>query len=274
MSTITTHPKQPFSAEDTAAIKEDFFRDGFRFIPDILSSEEVEALKAAVDRVFDDPSRANRYSQDSAPINDIVAVRLFETDPIFEEMLTREPIISLAESILGTNCHLIAQNVVRNGYNEALDGFHADDALFFPVPEGVERHDPRLQMPVYIMTVQIPLTDVPSIEYGPTEYVPGSHYAGRWPSDPQSPTFDGNEPIQMLCKAGDIYLHNGQCWHRGTPNLTQTTRYLFQLSYAVRWVSQRFYPFVLYKLPEHVLANTDERRRRVLGAHPGHGGYG
>ncbi|MCA9002000.1 MAG: hypothetical protein KDB61_08760, partial [Planctomycetes bacterium] len=69
------------------------------------------------------------------------------------------------------------------------------------------------------------------------------------------------------------YLHNGQCWHRGSPNRSDRTRYMFQLSYAKRWVSQRFHPFVNYELPARVVARADERRRRVLGMHP-MGDYG
>jgi ectoine hydroxylase-related dioxygenase (phytanoyl-CoA dioxygenase family) len=129
-------------------------------------------------------------------------------------------------------------------------------------------------MPAFIMTVQFPLTDIDSLENGPTEYVPGSQYSGRWPNDKFSPQFEDQDPRPMLCKAGDIYLHNGQCWHRGVPNRSDRMRYLLQGTYSVRWVSQRFYPFGLYRLPQHVIDNADERRRRVLGIHPGHGGYG
>ena len=42
-------------------------------------------------------------------------------------------------------------------------------------------------------------------------------------------------------------------------------RYLLQLHYGRRNVAQRFYPFVNDRLPEHVLARPDERRKRVLG---------
>ena len=45
------------------------------------------------------------------------------------------------------------------------------------------------------------------------------------------------------------------------------------MAFSARWVSQRFYPFVNYRLPEHVLARADDRRRRVLGFHP-KGAYG
>jgi ectoine hydroxylase-related dioxygenase (phytanoyl-CoA dioxygenase family) len=168
---------------------------------------------------------------------------------------------------------LIAQNAVRNPPGSAIDTFHADEEPIFPVADGMDRHDPRLIMPVLILTVQIPLTDIPGDDYGPTQYVPGSHYSGRQPNDTSKPLFEGRGPVSILSKAGDIYLHNGQCWHRGAPNTSERTRYLLQLHYGTRNVAQRFYPFVNYQLPEHILARADERRKRVLGLHR-KGAYG
>jgi ectoine hydroxylase-related dioxygenase (phytanoyl-CoA dioxygenase family) len=259
---------EPFDAERTKQLIDRFNRDGFVHIPNVLSSEEVEALKRAADRVFADPrwdEHDNLYG--------FVAVRLFETDPVFEEMLTREPIISLVEEILGKDCHLVAENLVRNEPGKAIDRFHVDDLLIFPLPPEILRFDPRITMPVHILTVQLPLTDIPSVEYGPSEYVPGSHYSGREPDDPHQPVFEGRGPVPVLCRAGDVYLHNGQCWHRGAPNRSDRLRYLFQLSYSRRWVSQRFFPFVNYQLPQGVYERADDRRRRVLGFHR-KGAYG
>lgn len=261
----------PYSAEAMERQKKAFFRDGFLLIPDVLDSREVEALKTGIDKVFADErwERSNNVYGKSK----FVAVRLFETDPVFEDMLTREPIISLVENILGPDCHLIAENVVRNAPGQSISKWHADDAVVFPVGEGMDRHDPRMTMPVFILTIQILLTDVPSLEYGATQYVPGSHYSGRNPPKEEPLTFEGREPVTILGKAGDIYLHNGQCWHRGSPNTSTHTRYLFQITYGQRWVSQRFYPFVNYQLPAHVLERADERRKRILGIHP-KGAYG
>ena len=123
------------------------------------------------------------------------------------------------------------------------------------------------------MTVQILLTDVDTMEDGPTQFIAGSHYAGRGPNDPKNPTFEGRGPVSIFGKAGDIYLHNGQCWHRGAPNTGTRTRYLLQNAYCQRWVAQRFYPFMNYRMPDDVLEGADERLLRVLGKHP-KGPYG
>ncbi|MCC6445058.1 MAG: phytanoyl-CoA dioxygenase family protein [Armatimonadetes bacterium] len=269
MPTAIISDALPYTPEEVARHRTAFHRDGFLPIPGVLEPQEVEALKSAVDRVFADA----KWRENHNIYGDFVAVRLFETDPVFEDMLTREPIIGLVESILGGDCHLVAQNVVRNAPGQAIDSFHVDDVLYFPIGEGMARHDTNLTMPVHILTVQILLTDVPSVEYGPSQYIPGSHYSGRHPDDPRNPSFEGKPIVSVLGRAGDIYLHNGQCWHRGAPNASDRVRYLFQLSYGARWVSQRFYPFVNYQLPRHIHDRADERRRRVLGFHP-KGAYG
>jgi hypothetical protein len=259
----------PFSAEETERIKQDFFRDGFRRIPGLLEPDEIEALKAALDRVFEEP----RWVENGNVISPFIALRLFEADPIFEDLMTREPLISLAESILGADCHMLAENAIRNAPGQAIDAFHVDDSVIFPVPEGRERHDPRLQMPFLYFNATYLLTDVPSDEYGPTQYIAGSHYSGRHPNDPRDPQFEGRKPVSLLGKAGDLYLFNGQGWHRGAPNTSDQTRYLVGVAWARRWIAPRLFPFVTYRVPDHVLARADERRRRVLGFHP-KGAYG
>jgi len=259
----------PFEIEQMKQIEENLVRAGFAMLPGVLQPVEIEALRAALDRLFDNEAYRESYNLQG----EFIGLRLFETDPIFVDMLTREPFISLAEHILGPDCHLMAQNALRTAPGQAIDTFHVDDTLIFPVPDGVERHDARLRLPVFYFNLSFALTDIPSVEYGPTQYIPGSQYSGRYPNDPFEPTFEGREPVSLLCKAGDAYLFNGQGWHRGAPNTSNQTRYLFGMTFSKRFVAQRFYPYVTYQLPQHVLDRADERCKRVLGFHP-KGAYG
>jgi ectoine hydroxylase-related dioxygenase (phytanoyl-CoA dioxygenase family) len=189
----------------------------------------------------------------------------------------REPIISLVEALCGKSCHLMANNAVVNAPGQAISTWHVDRdsdcTVEFPCPPGMARHDPRYVLPVLRLTVQIYLTDVLTVEDGPSQYIPGSHYSGRDPDTQENLTFEGRGCESVLGRAGDIYLHNGQCWHRGAPNLGKNTRYLLQMSYCQRWVAQRFYPFIDYKMPEHVWEGASDRLQRVLGRHP-KGPYG
>ncbi len=262
----------PFNPEKSKEILDTFARDGVVLIPGVLSQEECAALRNHIDASYLDPKQPNHYTPNSN-----ILVRMFESSNLMRDLLIREPIISLVETVLGAQCHLMAQNVVRNGRGWAIDTFHADVdtdcGLEFPLPPEIPRHDPRLKLPVFRMTVQIMLTDCDQEQYGPTQFVLGSHYSGRHPSDPQKPSFEGRGPTNVLCKAGDIYLHNGQAWHRGAPNNSDRTRYLLQLAYCQRWVSQRFFPFIDYKMPPHVWEGANDRLQRVLGRHP-RGPYG
>ena len=254
--------------EEISIHRDSFNREGYVHLPEVLASVEVAALKSRIDQAFEDPAcqaEDRRYGE-------ISMVRLFELDQLFRDMLVREPIIDLIEAILGDNCHVIANNVVRNPPGTAIDTFHVDDVVWFPLPDGIDRHDPRIIIPG-VITVQLPMTEGPTAEHGPTQGVPGSHYSGRQPNDPTTPEFEDCGVHSILCKAGDAYLQHGQVWHRGAPNRSDQTRYLLQQCYAPRHVAQRFYPFLNYAMPKHVLEGADERMLRLLGRHP-KGAYG
>jgi ectoine hydroxylase-related dioxygenase (phytanoyl-CoA dioxygenase family) len=253
---------QPFSKEETARIVEQFERDGYIHLGNLLTTEEVQGLRERIDCVFDDPTSEQTHHN----LAGWMLIRIFERDNMFRDMLVREPIISLMEAMLGPDCHLINDGVVRNDPGQALSQWHVDDTVYFPISPGMQRHDPRLKMPIFAINVQIALSDVPSDEYGPTQVVPGSHYSGRYPEQ-QNPTFEGQGPVSIYTRAGDVYLQNSQVWHRGAPNTSNRRRYLYQLAYSPRFMSQRFYPYLNYRMPDHVLEGADERLLRVLGKH-------
>ncbi|MCJ8331162.1 MAG: phytanoyl-CoA dioxygenase family protein [Lentisphaeria bacterium] len=169
----------PFNTETTQTIVDQFNRDGWIHLPGVLTGEEIAALTEGIDAVFDDPNAEETNNVYDA----FSAVRLFERDAMFRDMLVREPVISLAEKLLGDDCHLIADGVVRNRPGEAVNHWHTDDLLIFPLPDEIPHHDPRMNIPNMIINFQFMLTDVPTIEYGPTEVVPGSHYSGRRPEN-------------------------------------------------------------------------------------------
>ena len=271
VATQTREAAQPFSAEQTKEIIDRYNRDGYVHVPGVLTPGEVAAIKEAADRAFADPKAVANHNVSSP--NDLAIVRLFEFDPLFVRLLTREPVISLMEALLGPQCHIIANNLVRNKPGVAIDSFHVDDVLWLPLPPEIPRFDARMTMPNYIVNAHFPLTDVPSDEYGPTQVVPGSHYSGRNHNDPKNPTWEGRGPVSMLARAGDMYLQHPQAWHRGAPNTSDRVRYLYQQAWGMRFISQRFHPFLNYRMPEHVLEGADERTLRVLGKHP-RGAYG
>ena len=236
MDSTTTLPAEPLDAQTTARLVEQFHRDGYTHVAGVLTPEEIASLIEASDAIFADPQQMQKHAHGFP----FVAARLYEGPLVFRQMLTRQPILGLVEAILGPGCSVVGLNTIRNPPEVAISRWHVDDVLEFPLPPDVPRHDPRIRLPVLWLSVQVPLTDIESVEYGPTQFLPGSHYAGRHPNDPDNPTFEDREVVSVLCKAGDIYLQNHQCWHRGAPNSSDRTRYLMQLQFGTRWAIRRF----------------------------------
>lgn len=232
-------PGQPFDEERTRQITEEFFREGSVVVPNVLSPEEVTALREQTDDYF--------LRRETIPPQHVSYVygafvlrRGAELDPLYAAIVTREPIHSLVTAVLGPQPRFNALNVIRNEPGQAISRWHVDDVLEFPLPEDIPRFDARIRMPVLWFTVQVALSDISDLAHGPTQYVPGSHYSGRHPVSQEDPVFEGQGPQPIFCRAGDIYFTNHQTWHRGAPNTSDRIRYVMQLQYATRWADARF----------------------------------
>ena len=230
---------ESLSGEKIRRIVEEFSREGCALVPGVLSSAEIEAIRDVADDVALHPERYPAKHVSYA--GDAFVVRhAREVDPIFDDVVTREPIRGIIEAVLGPGAVFNAMNVIRNEPGQAISVWHVDDVLEFPLPEEIARFEPRIRMPVLWLTVQCALSDIDAIEHGPTQYVPGSHYSGRHPVSQENPAFEGRGPVSVLCKAGDAYLTNHQCWHRGAPNTSDRVRYVMQIQYARQWADGRF----------------------------------
>ncbi len=271
-------PGERFTDSETELIRRSFQRDGYYEFGPLLDDDEVEALRVEMQRKWDDP-RMHEPARDQ--IRGTSLMRMFEYSYAFRDLIVREPFASLAESILGEDCHCMSQNALYTPPNpkavaDGPGGWHLDDLVHFPLPEDVPRHDPAVPLPCFVMQTFTPLTDVEEIHYGPTQVVPGSHYAGRQPHLPHEqdrPQFDGLGPHSFLTRKGHAYMFNNQVWHRGAPNASDRTRLMAGVTYSKRFISQKFYPFIDYRMPDHVWTEASPRLERMLGRHV-KGAYG
>jgi hypothetical protein len=227
----------PANEQVLPQLAEAFLREGCVVITGVLSADEVVTLRAKVDEFAANPATPKKHISYAG--STLILRRCHEMNPAFEAITTRAPVRKIAEAVLGPDPRFNAMNVIRNGRGQAISRWHVDDVVEFPLPPQIRRFDPRMRMPVFWMTIQIALSNIDSIEHGATQFVPTSHYSGRLPEG-DDPVFEGQRPVAILCKAGDLYLTNHQCWHRGAPNLTDQTRYLMQVQFAQRWADARF----------------------------------
>ena len=261
---------QAFDEETTRKIVDQFSRDGYYFMENVLNVEEIDALRDGMERKWNDP----RIQADEAGdhIRGISMMRMYEYDRNFLDLIEREPIVSLAEAILGEDCHMMSQNALRYEPGQG-GGWHLDDRIHFPLPDGVPRHRGDIPIPCFVINVMIPLSRADSIEYGVTQVIPGSHFAGRNPNDRENPTFEGRGPVSLVANPGDVYMFHNQVWHCGSRNNSDQVRYVGSVVYSQRFIAQRLYPFIDYRMPDHVWEDAGPRLQRLLGRHE-KGAYG
>ncbi|MBP6506213.1 MAG: phytanoyl-CoA dioxygenase family protein [Opitutaceae bacterium] len=257
----------------TPALVAQFQRAGFLVAPDVLSPAEVAKLRAGIERVFSTPSpEAALYHSE-----EIWRPRMFEQGEEFEALIDHPGVAQFIDHLLGEDCHIIANNALRTTPGKTISGWHADECVRFPIPREVML-DPRIEMPPYIINTHYYLADVDE-EVGPTQFIPGSHRSGRMPDATDmdadgNPAWNGQGVVSATGQAGTCVLWNDQVWHRGGPNVSNgRIRWAVQKAFARRWISQRFYPFVNYRMPEAIIARATPRRKRLLGFH-GIGAYG
>jgi hypothetical protein len=213
-----------------ARLVAEFHRDGFAVVRGVLSRDECAYLCRRTDELKDDPVIKEQLKHGYS----FVLANPLLYDRTLAVLFEREPILSLVRAVLGPECRFCGQSVIYNQPGEAVSFWHVDDCnkLEMPLPDDVPRWPEGAQLPVHWLSVQIALTDILTLEDGPTEVVRGSHYSGRLPTSQETPFFEGRGAEPIFCHAGDIYLFNHQVWHRGRPNLSDHTRYLLQLQYA------------------------------------------
>jgi ectoine hydroxylase-related dioxygenase (phytanoyl-CoA dioxygenase family) len=244
-----------------------FHRDGFVFIPDVLPPDTVRALREDLDRIL--PARGERMEH---------ATRLFERSAANLALFDLDPVVSLAEAIIGEDeshgaesCHVVMNNSFRVRDGGGISGWHQDDSSHYKVTHG--EPPTNVHLPCLMLTANYYLTDVPTLENGPGQAVPGSHLFGRKPPADLAGTPWEQRVHSCLGRAGGVMVFNNQLWHRGAPCTAKEPRVITQVGYGRRFIGHLYHPFMNYQMPEHCYAGADARKRRLLGFKP-HGAGG
>lgn len=245
---------------------EQFHRDGFLFLPNVLPPDWVAELKADLDRTLDGKAPFD-------PTKEVIELhaRMFEVSPANLRLFDLEPIVTFAETLIDTVTHVVHNNSFRTPPHGGISTWHQDDPPHYIVTHG----DPptNVRLPVLLFTANYYLTDLDAVAQGPMQLVPGSHLFGAAPPRDLTGTPWEEQIVSTLGPAGSVTLFNNQVWHRGAPNTSDRTRYMTQVSYARRLVGHKYHPFMNYQMPEHVYRDANPRLRRLLGFLPS-GAYG
>ncbi|MDA0989445.1 MAG: phytanoyl-CoA dioxygenase family protein [Verrucomicrobia bacterium] len=256
-------------SDDTlAAWIAQFHRDGFLFLEDVLHADVVKALKADLEASLggENTNGTNIYGMQ-------IQMRMFESSRANVDLFDLEPIVTFAEKLVAPNCHVFHNNSFKTERGGGISGWHQDDDPHYIVTDG--QPPTNVHLPVMFFTANYYLTDVDSIDHGPTQLVRGSHLLGSLPPKSKGAThgepdaLDGtpyeDRVFSCLGKAGSVILFNNQVWHRGAPNQSDRVRYITQVSYGRRIIGHKYKPYMNYQMPEHVYAGANARRMRLLG---------
>jgi ectoine hydroxylase-related dioxygenase (phytanoyl-CoA dioxygenase family) len=243
---------------------EQFHRDGYLLLHNVLRPEQIATLKADLDRELE----ANDEAGDGTIQ---LHHRMFETSRTNLELFDMEPIVSFAEALVEKNCHVTHNNSFRVQPGKGITTWHQDDSPHYIVTQGEPPVNVRL--PVLLFTANYYLTDVEAPEYGPTEVIPGSHLFGTSPPPSMENTPYADCAVSCCGRAGSVIMFNNQVWHRGGPNRSDRVRYMTQVSYGRRIVGHMFKPFMNYVMPAHCYEDASPRLKRLLGFLPS-GAYG
>lgn len=203
---------------------EDFQRDGFVVVPDLLTADELDRFGAAVDEAVARRSRSDtrtlaeksRYEQS-----------FIQCQNLWEDCEDVRP-LTFHPAIAGTAARLLAVDAVRIWHDQAL----------YKEPGGRET-DPHQDLPYWpivetsTITAWIPF-DGSSLESGAMGYLPRSHrlglrefvdiFSGSGDDPLARRELEGTAPVFVEVPPGSVAFHHGLTFHLAKPNLTGTVR--------------------------------------------------
>lgn len=255
----------PLIAFDTLADQtEALYRDGYAYLPNVLTPQRVAKLRDHMDALMPIPESfdKNGLPEDLGYVNKHIN-NAFNRHPHFLQFLDCPGIIEIAEAIHGSDCHCIGMTAWLTGPGRPDQKLHTD-WLPLSLPEDILA-DTRVRLPIFITTAHFYLDDITEA-IGPTNFIPGSHLSGRNPNG--DTTWKGQTEKSIMCNAGDVVIFRSEVWHRGTANTSDETRYLLQVHYAKRMIAQKYPPYLnRFQFAPKILARATSRQRRLMGDH-------
>ena len=220
-------------------------RDGYVIIENVLSPDEVQAIRDALG-----PHLTKRGRNDFEGLHSHRVYALIDKAPEVFGPLAAHPLsLAFVERELGPTCLLSAMLAIQLLEGETVQDWHSDDEQIL-VPR------PR---PAYGVSTFWAIDDTTEAN-GATEIIPGSHL---WGADHPRPDRDNADGIKATMPSGSLMVAKGTLLHRGGANRTPEPRLIITPQYCPGWA--RPLENMLLATRKEVVRDLPKRVRELLG---------
>jgi ectoine hydroxylase-related dioxygenase (phytanoyl-CoA dioxygenase family) len=254
---------------------EQFEEEGYVTFDNLLSAQQIEAVREALAPYFD-LQRTGRNNFEGMKSNREYA--LLAKGDIFAEIATHELALAFAEAEFGNSCLLSAFLAIKLHPGESVQPWHYDD-----------EHSPAPRPRAPFQLSAFWSIDATTPTNGATEIIPGSHkwsddmrpahtiftkgIASTEMGDPHADPGAHPDAIQICLAPGSLMLAKGTLWHRGGANKSDAPRLILTPQYCPGWV--RPLENMSLSVPKEIAAELPQRARELIGysIHPPFMGY-
>lgn len=195
--------------------------EGFVLIPDLLSSEQVAAVKAELDRL---PTKATDYSENQRGCVDVQ----WTDSPRCIDLVALPAMMDFLGTLFGDElvCTSCVYALSRPGHPGIA--IHTDAQPYGSKIFGLQASAPRLVRVLYYLDDLTP-------ERSPLLVIPHSHLSLHADANPYNRYLTHPEAEMITCKAGSAAIINQAVFHGNFPNTSQDDRHLLAIAYRPAW---------------------------------------
>ena len=221
----------------SADVVEEYRRDGFVHIPNVLGADDVAAYRAAAEEAYEHLSAFN--PEDDAVFKQVL--QLWKIDPRLRPLSFHVGLARIATQLAGVRLRLWHdQLLIKKPHNGAATEFHQDAPYW---PHAGARHS---------LSAWVALVDVP-LERGCMSFIPGQQdrhdiravdLTDRTDLFEAAPDLVYHPRVTLPLRAGDVTFHNGYTPHTANANETDEVRLAQVVVYVDRDVTYDGRPHV------------------------------
>jgi ectoine hydroxylase len=237
-----------------------FDETGYLILENVLSEEQVAALTAETDRIYEE-----NVSRGHDPKTALFHPNFIPDHPMFMDLVDYEKVLPKVWGILGWNiylyhCHMIVTPPTGQQKHDKTFGWHQDSGR---INHEIETHPrPRLSLKVAYF-----LSDISEPDRGNFYIVPNSHLNDT-ADFPEGGHGQLEGAIPICVKPGTAVFFDRRLWHTASPNWSDVTRKVLFYGYSYRWLRTKDDMTV-----ESLWAQSSPIRKQLLGAGVNSNGY-